>query len=217
MSTDRHVWSEEDEKNRVIDYFAVCGLPSQLTERKRQVSSGNEETEKEQSERGEDLFLLKTMRQDGSLEPQVWHGHQSAQQKDPIVDVSVINKSLNETVPPGYECIWLTPSQHSANLCGEGLLRQNQQMFLVFKRGTDRLPITDIGVYYEGAKEQVMSDCVVVKQTYCGLNSANLNTSSFLNTERIFITFRRSNQLACNSLAVVDIGIILKVTFTFNK
>lgn len=132
--------------------------------------------------------------------------------KEPIVDIGIMNKSLNETVPQGYEAIWITPGRHSANLCGEGLFKQNQQMFLVFRRGTDMPPITDIGIYYEGTKEQVMPGCAVIKHTVSGAGSANLNTSNFnFNAERVFVTFRRATDLACNSLAVVDICVIVKV------
>lgn len=236
-----------DESNRVLDYFAVVGLPNWLTTTATSNKNATTKSTPSQSDETaaaapdntdtstksstttttttieEDNFdrlrhdsqLLKN-RVDLSPEP-VDHtrgGGGSPRSKDPIVDIAVINRSLNEPVPLGYECIFLTVGRRSANLCGEGLIRANQQMFLVFKRGSDRPPITDIGIFYEGPKEQVMADCEVVKNTYGTMNSANLNPNTFLNSERTFITFRRATQLACNSLAVVDICVVQKVEFS---
>lgn len=223
---------DQDESNRVLDYFAVVGLPTWLTEptTKTTINPDPEDTKtppstpptnpsntnNENFDRlRHDSQLLKN-RVDLSPEPAYDNNNSrpnSSNSKAPIVDVSVINRSLNEPVPPGYECIWLTCGRRSANLCGEGLIRSNQQMFLVYRRGLDRPPITDIGVFYEGPKEQVMADCEVVKTTFGTVNSANLNSNTFLNAERTFITYRRAPQLACNSLAVVDICVVQKVRY----
>lgn len=236
-----------DDSTRVLDYFAVVGLPNWLTTTSTTSNKNSNATNKSSTSQSdetattpnksdtstkssskieEDNFdrlrhdsqLLKN-RADLSPEPvdQIRGSAGSPRSKDPIVDIAVINRSLNEPVPLGYECIFLTIGRRSANLCGEGLIRANQQMFLVFKRGLDRPPITDIGIFYEGPKEQVMADCEIVKTTFGTMNSANLNTNTFLNAERTFITFRRATQLACNSLAVVDICVVQKVELFTNR
>ena len=53
-----------------------------------------------------------------------------------------------------------------------------------------------------------MDGCTDIRETI-GKNSANLNNSS-LNSDHVYLTYRRGNELACNSLAVVDICIINK-------
>ena len=125
---------------------------------------------------------------------------------DPIIELAILNKTLNESVPLGYECLWLTPSGHSANLLGDSLFKSNE-MFLCIKRGRDKPPITDIGILYEN-KETVMEGCQEIRETV-GRSSANLNNSSF-NADRVYLTYRRGAELACNSLAVIDVCVINK-------
>jgi hypothetical protein len=104
--------------------------------------------------------------------------------------------------------MWLTKAGHSANLNhSDAMFKTNHEMFICFRRGRDKPPITDIGVYYEG-NERVMAGCQVITKTVGG-HSANVNNSSF-SADRIFITYRRANEFACNSLAVVEICVIIK-------
>lgn len=63
--------------------------------------------------------------------------------KAPITDIAVINKSAGETVPEGYTCVEATPSALQANL-NYGSLK-SPELFLCYKRGRDKPPLTDIG------------------------------------------------------------------------
>ncbi|XP_059580658.1 DENN domain-containing protein 4C isoform X3 [Alligator mississippiensis] len=125
--------------------------------------------------------------------------------KAPITDIAVIIKSAGETVPEGYTCVESTPTALQANL-NYGSLK-SPELFLCYKRGWDKPPLTDIGVLYEG-KERVISGCEVIQATPYG-RCANVNNSS-ATSQRIFITFRRALPVRPqNSLAVTDICVIV--------
>lgn len=62
-------------------------------------------------------------------------------------------------------------------------------------------------VLYEG-REQLLDGCSIIKETYYG-NSASISSNSLTGT-RTFITYRRSNDYACNTLAAIDICVIIK-------
>ncbi|XP_066113429.1 DENN domain-containing protein 4C isoform X1 [Saccopteryx bilineata] len=125
--------------------------------------------------------------------------------KAPITDIAVINKSAGETVPEGYTCVEATPSALQANL-NYGSLK-SPELFLCYKRGRDKPPLTDIGVLYEG-KERLIPGCEVIQATPYG-RCANVNNSS-TTSQRIFITYRRAPQIRPqNSLAVTDICVII--------
>ncbi|XP_076042412.1 DENN domain-containing protein Crag isoform X3 [Oratosquilla oratoria] len=120
----------------------------------------------------------------------------------PITDIAVINRSLGEVVPDGYECIEITPSGQAANL-NHGALRA-YEVFLCFQRGRDKAPLVDIGVLYEG-KERVLADSQIVEFTLAG-RSANVNQSG----QTTFMTYRRASETApCNELVVSDICVIM--------
>ncbi|KAM4877308.1 DENN domain-containing protein 4C isoform 1-T1 [Thomomys bottae] len=125
--------------------------------------------------------------------------------KAPITDIAVINKSAGETVPEGYTCVEATPSALQANL-NYGSLK-SPEVFLCYKRGRDKPPLTDIGVIYDG-KERLISGCNVIVATPYG-RCANVNNSS-TSSQRIFITYRRAPLVRPqNSLAVTDICVII--------
>ncbi|XP_019514611.1 PREDICTED: DENN domain-containing protein 4C isoform X1 [Hipposideros armiger] len=125
--------------------------------------------------------------------------------KAPITDIAVINKSAGETVPEGYTCVEATPSALQANL-NYGSLK-SPELFLCYKRGRDKPPLTDIGVLYEG-KERLIPGCEVIQATPYG-RCANVNNSS-TTSQRIFITYRRAPPVRPqNSLAVTDICVIV--------
>ncbi|XP_036743921.1 DENN domain-containing protein 4C isoform X3 [Manis pentadactyla] len=125
--------------------------------------------------------------------------------KAPITDIAVINKSAGETVPEGYTCVEATPSTLQANL-NYGSLK-SPELFLCYKRGRDKPPLTDIGVLYEG-KERLIPGCEVIQATPYG-RCANVNNSS-TTSQRIFITYRRAPPVRPqNSLAVTDICVIV--------
>uniref|UniRef100_A0A6Q2YWF4 DENN/MADD domain containing 4A n=1 Tax=Esox lucius TaxID=8010 RepID=A0A6Q2YWF4_ESOLU len=121
----------------------------------------------------------------------------------PITDVAVVIRSLGEEVPSGYMCLDVTPSGLSAELNGASL--RGPQIFLCYKRGRDKPPLTDLGVLYEW-KEKLKPGCHIVQTTPCG-RPANISSSS---SQRIYITYRRAPQSQPHtSLAVTDVCIII--------
>ncbi|XP_051499010.1 DENN domain-containing protein 4C isoform X3 [Apus apus] len=133
------------------------------------------------------------------------HETKSTGPKAPITDIAVIIKSAGETVPEGYTCVEATPTALQANL-NYGSLK-SPELFLCYKRGRDKPPLTDIGVLYEG-KERIISGCEVIQATPYG-RCANVNNSS-ASSQRIFITYRRAPPIRPqNSLAVTDICVIV--------
>ncbi|XP_029909890.1 C-myc promoter-binding protein isoform X2 [Myripristis murdjan] len=130
-------------------------------------------------------------------------GPRSAKPKAPITDVAVVIRSLGEEVPPGFTCVDSTPSGLSAELNGASL--RGPQIFLCYKRGRDKPPLTDLGVLYEW-KEKLKPGCHLVQTTPSG-RPANISSSS---SQRIYITYRRAPQSQPHtSLAVTDVCIII--------
>ncbi|XP_067090555.1 C-myc promoter-binding protein [Osmerus mordax] len=129
--------------------------------------------------------------------------HRSAKPKAPITDVAVVIRSMGEEVPQGYTCVDVTPSGLSAELNGASL--RGPQIFLCYKRGKDKPPLTDLGVLYEW-KEKLKSGCHIVQTTPSG-RPANISNSS---SQRIYITYRRVSQSQPHtSLAVTDVCVIV--------
>jgi len=62
---------------------------------------------------------------------------------EPIVDLAVINKSAGETPPEGFHLIEVTPSGYPADLNFGSLI--SAEMYLCFRRGRHKPPLTDIG------------------------------------------------------------------------
>ncbi|XP_039988337.1 C-myc promoter-binding protein isoform X2 [Xiphias gladius] len=130
-------------------------------------------------------------------------GPKSVKPKAPITDVAVVIRSLGEEVPPGFTCLESTPSGLSAELNGASL--RGPQIFLCFKRGRDKPPLTDLGVLYEW-KEKLKAGCHIVQTTPSG-RPANISSSS---SQRIYITYRRAPKSQPHtSLAVTDVCIII--------
>ncbi|XP_023672986.1 C-myc promoter-binding protein isoform X4 [Paramormyrops kingsleyae] len=129
--------------------------------------------------------------------------HKTARPKAPITDVAVVMRSLGEEVPPGYICVETTPSGLSADLNSGSLM--GPQVFLCYRRGRDRPPLTDLGVLFEW-KERLKQGCHVIQMTPSG-RSANISSTS---SQRIYITYRRALDGAAHApLAVTDICIII--------
>uniref|UniRef100_A0AAQ4QKQ5 DENN/MADD domain containing 4A n=1 Tax=Gasterosteus aculeatus aculeatus TaxID=481459 RepID=A0AAQ4QKQ5_GASAC len=130
-------------------------------------------------------------------------GPKSVQPKAPITDVAVVIRSLGEEVPPGFTCVESTPSGLSAELNGASL--RGPQIFLCFKRGRDKPPLTDLGVLYEW-KEKLKPGCHIVQTTPSG-RPANVSSSS---SQRIYITYRRAPKSQPHtSLAVTDVCVVI--------
>ncbi|XP_038076059.1 C-myc promoter-binding protein-like [Patiria miniata] len=124
----------------------------------------------------------------------------------PITDVAIIIRGQGEKPPPGFTVIENTPSGFVADL-NHGSIGSSS-IFLCYKRGFDKLPLTDIGILHEG-KERVMPGCEIVSTTPNG-NPANVNTRIGVGSQRAYLTYRRASETSPhNSLAVIDICVIL--------
>ncbi|XP_065333480.1 C-myc promoter-binding protein isoform X1 [Cloeon dipterum] len=120
----------------------------------------------------------------------------------PITEVTVIFHSLGESVPPGFTCITLTPSGHSASLTMGAW--KSTDVYLCYKRGLDKPPLVDIGVIYDG-KERIMSDSQVVRTTPEN-RPASITSGTSTKT---YVTFRRApERMPCNQLVVTDVCVI---------
>uniref|UniRef100_A0A2K5USI0 DENN domain containing 4A n=1 Tax=Macaca fascicularis TaxID=9541 RepID=A0A2K5USI0_MACFA len=130
--------------------------------------------------------------------------HKVAKPKEPITDVSVIIKSLGEEVPRDYICIDSTPTGLSADLNNGSLV--GPQIYLCYRRGRDKPPLTDLGVLYDW-KERLKQGCEIIQSTPYG-RPANISGST--SSQRIYITYRRASEnMTQNTLAVTDICIII--------
>uniref|UniRef100_G1RQT3 DENN domain containing 4A n=1 Tax=Nomascus leucogenys TaxID=61853 RepID=G1RQT3_NOMLE len=130
--------------------------------------------------------------------------HKVAKPKEPITDVSVIIKSLGEEVPRDYVCIDVTPTGLSADLNNGSLV--GPQIYLCYRRGRDKPPLTDLGVLYDW-KERLKQGCEIIQSTPYG-RPANISGST--SSQRIYITYRRASENTTqNTLAVTDICIII--------
>ncbi|XP_062440099.1 C-myc promoter-binding protein isoform X2 [Rhea pennata] len=130
--------------------------------------------------------------------------HKIAKPKEPITDVTVIIKSLGEEVPRGYKCIDVTQSGLSADLNNGSLV--GPQIYLCYRRGRDKPPLTDLGVLYDG-KERVKQGCEIIQTTPYG-RAANISGSA--SSQRVYVTYRRASEnMTQNTLAVTDICIII--------
>uniref|UniRef100_A0A4W6EJX9 DENN domain containing 4A n=1 Tax=Lates calcarifer TaxID=8187 RepID=A0A4W6EJX9_LATCA len=129
--------------------------------------------------------------------------HKTAKPKAPITDVALVIRSIGEEVPPGFTCIETTPTGHSADLNNGGLMAP--QIFLCYRRGRDKPPLTDLGVLYEW-KERLKQGCHLIQTTPCG-RPANISGNS---SQRIYVTYRRAPESQPHAaLAVTDICIII--------
>uniref|UniRef100_A0A8K9WPK9 DENN domain containing 4A n=1 Tax=Oncorhynchus mykiss TaxID=8022 RepID=A0A8K9WPK9_ONCMY len=129
--------------------------------------------------------------------------HKTAKPKPPITDVAVVMRSLGEEVPPGYTCVESTPSGLSADLNNGSLMAP--QIFLCYRRGRDKPPLTDLGVLYEW-KERLKQGCHIIQTTPSG-RPANISSTS---SQRIYVTYRRATESQTYAaLAVTDICVII--------
>uniref|UniRef100_A0A3Q3GHZ4 DENN domain containing 4A n=1 Tax=Labrus bergylta TaxID=56723 RepID=A0A3Q3GHZ4_9LABR len=129
--------------------------------------------------------------------------HKTAKPKAPITDVAVVIRSMGEEAPPGFTCVEETPTGHSADLNNGGLMAP--QIFLCYRRGRDKPPLTDLGVLYEW-KERLKQGCHLIQTTPSG-RPANISGNS---SQRIYVTYRRAPESQPHTaLAVTDICIII--------
>ncbi|XP_061743693.1 C-myc promoter-binding protein-like isoform X1 [Nerophis ophidion] len=129
--------------------------------------------------------------------------HKTAKPKAPITDVAVVIRSMGDEVPPGFTCIETTPNGHSADLNNGGLM--TPQIFLCYRRGCDKPPLTDLSVLYEW-KERLKQGCQLIQTTPSG-RPANISGNS---SQRIYVTYQRAPESQPHAaLAVTDICIIV--------
>ena len=81
--------------------------------------------------------------------------------KDPITDLAVIDRTLDEPIPDGYTCIESTPTGFIADL-NFGSFRCHN-LFLCYRRGRDKPPLVHIGVHFEGTKFMTRTCSSIVK------------------------------------------------------
>ncbi|XP_063781660.1 C-myc promoter-binding protein isoform X3 [Pseudophryne corroboree] len=130
--------------------------------------------------------------------------HKIAKPKEPITDIAVIIKSLGEEVPLGYVCMDTTPTGLLADL-NNGSIR-GPQIYLCYRRGRDKPPLTDLGVLYEW-KERLKQGCQIIQTTPYGRPAI---ISSSTSSQKAYITYRRASEnMTQNTLAVTDVCIII--------
>lgn len=121
----------------------------------------------------------------------------------PITDVTLIIKSLGEQCPIGYTCIDFTPTGYVADLNNGNF--KSPDIHICYRRGDDKPPLVDVGVYHQD-RDRVLPDVEVVYKTPYGRVAStgnNLNSGTY-------ITFRRAKtDKPYNQLVVVDLCIIL--------
>uniref|UniRef100_A0A6G1SAZ4 C-myc promoter-binding protein n=1 Tax=Aceria tosichella TaxID=561515 RepID=A0A6G1SAZ4_9ACAR len=121
----------------------------------------------------------------------------------PITDVTVIIKSLGEQCPIGYTCIEFTPGGHVADLNNGNF--KSPDIHICYRRGNDKPPLVDVGVYHQD-KDRVLPDVEVVYKTPYGRFASTGNSLK----SGTFITFRRAKtNNPYNQLVVVDLCVIL--------
>lgn len=177
------------DETRLVDYFALIGVGS----------TGP-------IERDERLPTASSPVNEGPLSTSSKNYDFTPQHQQPIVDLAIIDRTHGEDPPAGYEAIWTTPTHFSANLIHSGL--RNHEMYLCIRRGRDKAPITDIGIFLEG-REKVMENVSIIDTTPHGY-PASIFSSSFTK-ERALITYRRATStILCNTLAVTDVCVIIE-------
>ncbi|KAJ8271275.1 hypothetical protein COCON_G00101340 [Conger conger] len=139
------------------------------------------------------------------LEPELAEGKAGGVPQGPITDLAVINRTAGEAPPPGFSCLETSRGGHPANL-NHGSVA-SPEIFLCYRRGRDKPPLTDVGVLYEW-KERLIAGCEVIQATPYG-RCANVNNSS-ASSQRSFITLRRApRSRPQNALSVTDICVIV--------
>ena len=124
--------------------------------------------------------------------------------RDPITDLTVINRSAGERVPEGFVCVEITPAGNTANL-NYGAFR-SPELFLCLRRGRDKPPLIHIGVLFEG-RDRLLPNCEILRETPEG-RCANVNNT---NSSRTFITFKRASPRSSpNELVVTDVCVVIK-------
>lgn len=123
------------EDRKICDYFVIAGLPN--ASKRTTQNEHNLNNSQSPQHRKYDQHLA------------------------PITDITIIITTLDEEVPDEYEVIEKTPTGFQADL-NHGSLK-SECIYLCYRRGTDKAPLTDIGVFYE-SKDDLMKDSEIVEQ-----------------------------------------------------
>ncbi|EHB07781.1 DENN domain-containing protein 4B [Heterocephalus glaber] len=124
---------------------------------------------------------------------------------DPITDVAVIARALGEEVPQGYTCIQTSAGGHALELSA-GLLGGNQPA-ICYRRGHDKPPLVELGVFYEGKDRPKPGFHVLDTTPYS--HSANLAPPG-PGHARTYLTYRRAAEGAgLHVLGITDLCLVL--------
>uniref|UniRef100_A0A8C2UYC3 DENN domain containing 4B n=1 Tax=Chinchilla lanigera TaxID=34839 RepID=A0A8C2UYC3_CHILA len=124
---------------------------------------------------------------------------------EPITDVAVIARALGEEVPQGYTCIQTSAGGHPLELSA-GLLGGTQPV-ICYRRGRDKPPLVELGVFYEGKDRPKPGFQVLDTTPYS--HSANLAPPG-PGHPRTYLTYRRAAEGAgLHALGITDLCLVL--------
>lgn len=124
----------------------------------------------------------------------------------PITNLCIINATQDEKIPYGWKCCSYTISQQLANLNSGANL--SDCLYLCYKREPDKLPIYNIGIWYN-TKEILpdywsnAKDVTILKETYKKRLSANIGNESYIMFKRV------SETTSVNTPVITDLKIII--------
>ncbi|KFO36345.1 DENN domain-containing protein 4B [Fukomys damarensis] len=124
---------------------------------------------------------------------------------EPITDVAVIARALGEEVPQGYTCIQTSAGGHPLELSA-GLLGGTQPV-ICYRRGRNKPPLVELGVFYEGKDRPKPGFQVLDTTPYS--HSANLAPPG-PGHPRTYLTYRRAAEGAgLHALGITDLCLVL--------
>ncbi|TPP60420.1 hypothetical protein FGIG_05220 [Fasciola gigantica] len=123
--------------------------------------------------------------------------------QEPIVDIKIVSVRDNEEIPHGYHPIKRTHSgRFKANIKG----RIGDEVYLCYRRGRDKPPITDIAMFTDSPSNRLLEDAKKITKT-CGGKSANFRSSLI---HPVYLSYRRApKESGIDRLAVTDMCIII--------
>eukprot|EP00117_Sycon_ciliatum_P047411 scpid14244/ scgid0969/ C-myc promoter-binding protein; DENN domain-containing protein 4A len=153
------------QRNQVADYFVLVGLGDSIrrynaeTQLAENAIDGSAASRASSSDSSEDTELRQ-------LElPSVL---------DPITDIGVVFMAVGEQIPPEFCCISATPTGLCANF-NHATANSPKAVYLCYRRGKDRPPLTDVDVVYKGVAPYQFD---VIVRSVQGKHNADINHSS---------------------------------------
>ncbi|TGZ59597.1 hypothetical protein CRM22_008990 [Opisthorchis felineus] len=164
---------------RLAEYFVVCGLP----EKPKPYDLTKVLTHSEE-------IIIPDKPVDFTAFP------------EPIVDIQFICLKERESLPHGYHAIRRSVSgRYKANIRG----RIGDEVYLCYRRGRDRPPITNISMFTDNQTHQLRQDAWKITQT---MEEKNANLGNALGYPTYLSYTRASPVSGIDQLAVVDMCII---------